>query len=53
MSCGRCGPPELERIGTPEARAVLARLADGGEEARLTQEAQAALERLAGAPRKP
>jgi RNA polymerase sigma factor (sigma-70 family) len=37
----------LERIGTPEARQVLEGLAKGGEGARLTQEAQASLERLA------
>jgi WD40 repeat protein len=37
----------LERIGTPEARAVLHRLAGGAPEARLTREARAALERLA------
>jgi WD40 repeat protein len=37
----------LERIGTPEARRVLARLdAEGGTEARLTREAAAALRRL-------
>jgi WD40 repeat protein len=35
----------LERIGTPEARQVLAKLADGAE-ARETREAKAALERL-------
>jgi WD40 repeat protein len=37
----------LERVGTAEARAVLARLADGEPEARLTREARAALRRLA------
>ena len=37
----------LERIGTPEARQVLAKLADGAPEARLTQEAKASLQRLA------
>ncbi len=36
----------LERIGTPEARAVLARLAKGPDEQRLTLEARAALERF-------
>jgi WD40 repeat protein len=36
----------LERAGTAEARAVLARLAGGAPEARLTREARAALERL-------
>jgi hypothetical protein len=35
----------LERSGTPEARALLDRLADGAEPARLTQEARAAKER--------
>ncbi len=35
----------LERIGSPEARRVLKRLADGGE-ARLTREATASLTRL-------
>jgi WD40 repeat protein len=37
----------LERIGTPEARAVLHDLAQGAPKARLTQEAKASLERLA------
>ena len=37
----------LEWVGTPEARDVLARLAEGALEARLTQEAKASLERLA------
>jgi RNA polymerase sigma factor (sigma-70 family) len=37
----------LERVGAPEARRVLAELAKGVPEARLTQEAKAALERLA------
>lgn len=36
----------LERIGTPEARELLAELAKGQPEARLTQEAQAALQHL-------
>jgi WD40 repeat protein len=36
----------LERAGTPEARKVLAVLAGGAPQARLTREAQAALERL-------
>jgi hypothetical protein len=36
----------LERIGTPEARRVLAVLADGAAGARLTREAQASLTRL-------
>jgi hypothetical protein len=36
----------LERIGTPEARAVLGDLAKGAPEARQTQEAQAALDFL-------
>jgi Tol biopolymer transport system component len=36
----------LERIGSAEARELLARLAKGASEARLTREAQAALERL-------
>ncbi len=36
----------LERIGTPEAKRVLDRLAGGTPEARLTREAKAALERL-------
>src|SRR5262245_39699443 len=40
----------LERIGTAEARELLRRLADGIPSARLTQEAQAALERLARTP---
>jgi RNA polymerase sigma factor (sigma-70 family) len=38
----------LESIGNPEARRLLARLAAGPAEARLTQEAAAAAERLAG-----
>jgi RNA polymerase sigma factor (sigma-70 family) len=37
----------LDRIGTPEARDVLKVLAGGVPEARLTQQAQASLERLA------
>lgn len=37
----------LERIGTPEARAVLKRLAGGEAETRLTREAKAALDRHA------
>src|SRR5262249_26780395 len=36
----------LEDIATPEARQLLERLAAGAPEARLTQEAKAALERL-------
>jgi WD40 repeat protein len=38
----------LERAGTPEARKVLAALAGGRADARLTREAKASLERLAG-----
>jgi hypothetical protein len=37
----------LERIGTPEARQLLKRLATGAPGARLTREAKASLERLA------
>jgi hypothetical protein len=37
----------LEWVGTPEARRVLESVAAGAPEARLTQEAQASLERLA------
>ena len=40
----------LEYIGTPEAQAVLKELAQGAPEARLTQEAKAALDRLAKRP---
>jgi WD40 repeat protein len=40
----------LERAGTPAARQALAALARGTPEARLTEEAQAALERLARRP---
>ena len=36
----------LERVGTPEARAILARISKGAEEAELTRDAKAALERL-------
>jgi hypothetical protein len=36
----------LERVGTPDARALLRTLADGAPLARLTLEARAALERL-------
>jgi hypothetical protein len=41
----------LERIGTPEARRVLRRVAGGAPAARETREARAALERLAPPPR--
>jgi hypothetical protein len=37
----------LEQIGTPEARRVLQRLADGAPEAQQTREAKASLQRLA------
>jgi hypothetical protein len=37
----------LEMVGTPEARQVLKKLAEGVPEARVTREARAALERLA------
>ncbi|HTU18889.1 MAG TPA: hypothetical protein VMG10_12590 [Gemmataceae bacterium] len=37
----------LEQLGTPEARGLLRRLADGAPEARLTREARAVLQRLA------
>jgi WD domain, G-beta repeat len=40
----------LERLGTPEARAVLRQVADGAPGARLTAEAQASLERLERSP---
>ena len=40
----------LEHIGTAEARRQLKRLASGAREARLTQDAKAALERLARSP---
>jgi hypothetical protein len=40
----------LERIGTPEARRLLEKLAQGAPEARLTREAKAALQRLAPQP---
>ena len=40
----------LERMATPEARRLLAGLAHGALEARLTQEAKASLERLARRP---
>ncbi|MBY0524228.1 MAG: tetratricopeptide repeat protein, partial [Gemmataceae bacterium] len=36
----------LEKIGTPDAQAILRTLAKGAEDARLTQDAKAALERL-------
>jgi WD40 repeat protein len=42
----------LEQIGTPEAREVLAAVAQGAPEAQLTQDAKAALERLALTARK-
>jgi hypothetical protein len=38
----------LEQVGTPGARQVLESLAGGGADARLTREAKASLERLAG-----
>jgi RNA polymerase sigma factor (sigma-70 family) len=41
----------LEQAGTPEACEVLARLAGGADDARLTREARAAVARLAGMPR--
>ncbi len=37
----------LERIASPESRAVLKTLASGSQESRLTREAKASLERLA------
>ncbi len=40
----------LECIGTAEARRVLEAISQGATEARLTQEAQAALQRLARRP---
>jgi hypothetical protein len=40
----------LERAGSVEARDLLKRLAGGVEGARLTREARAALDRLAGRP---
>jgi hypothetical protein len=40
----------LERLNSPEARALLAKLAKGAPEARQTQEAIAALKRLTGPP---
>src|SRR5262249_29944649 len=43
----------LERIGTPEARRVLQALAKGTPEARLTQGAKEALERLTKRDAKP
>ncbi len=44
----------LEQIGTPAAREVLKSLADGAEEALVTREARASLQRLARrSPRKP
>jgi hypothetical protein len=43
----------LEHVGTAEARAVFAALAQGAPAARLTREAQSALERLAGRLRAP
>src|SRR5262249_4712608 len=43
----------LEHLGTKPARELLATLAEGGPEARLTQEAQAAMKRLAKRPLSP
>jgi hypothetical protein len=40
----------LEGVGSPEARKLLKRLADGAEGSRLTREARAALDRLAARP---
>jgi WD40 repeat protein len=42
----------LERIGTPEARAVLRQVADGAPDARLTAEARTSLQRLDRSPGK-
>lgn len=46
-------PEVLELIGTPEARRVLQTLAQGAREAHLTEEARAALDRLAKRTAKP
>jgi hypothetical protein len=43
----------LEDVGTREARTVLQTLARGAAQARLTQEAKAALERLGRRPARP
>ena len=43
----------LEHAGTPEARKLLAKLADGAPAARLTREAKEALKRLTGAGPQP
>jgi hypothetical protein len=43
----------LKEVGTADARRPLESLADGESEARLTQEARAALKRLAGRDAKP
>jgi hypothetical protein len=40
----------LEDAGTPAARRLLARLAEGSPQARLTREAKASLQRLAKRP---
>ncbi len=46
LARGLRGVEILEKIGTPQAREVLARLARGMPDRRLTEEARAALERL-------
>jgi hypothetical protein len=43
----------LEQIDSARARGILQALAAGAEEARMTQEAKAALERLTKRPRDP
>ena len=40
----------LEQAGTPEARGILGKLAEGVPEARLTAEARAALKRVSKVP---
>ena len=63
MNAGPIAPPEvlrtvraiaaLERVGTPEARAVLERMAQGNPDALETRDAKSVLNRLVRRPSTP